>query len=128
VLSAHLGELRPPGNRRTVRERPEWFRKQTRLEVCVSRLQNFQFIIHRVCEPVSIPLLPHTVHKLAYGVTKWKYNRLLTVDDGPTELLLNLIILGDEWFFECLFDEDGSELTMRHRPIFAVLWCLMTSV
>jgi hypothetical protein len=54
------------------------------------------------------------VHKLAYGVTKWKYNRLLTVDDGPTELLLNLIILGDEWFFERLFDEDGSQFTVRH--------------
>lgn len=68
------------------------------------------------------------MHKLTYGVAKWKYNRLLTVDDGPTELLLNLIILSNEWFFERLFDEDGSELTVRHRPILAVLWCLMTSV
>jgi hypothetical protein len=68
------------------------------------------------------------VHKLTYGVAKWKYNRLLTVDDGPTELLLNVVILGDERFFECLFDEDGSQFTMRHRPILAVLWCLMTSV
>jgi hypothetical protein len=54
------------------------------------------------------------VHKLAYGVAKWKYNRLLSVDDGPTELLLNLIILGDEWFFERLFDENGSHFTVRH--------------
>jgi hypothetical protein len=68
------------------------------------------------------------VHKLTYGVAKWKYNRLLTVDDGPTELSLNLIILSDERVIECLFDEDGSELAMRHRPILAVLWCLMTSM
>ena len=114
MLRAHLGELRPPGNRRTVREYPKWFRKQTRLEACVSRLQNFQFIIHRVCEPVSISLLPHTVHKLTYGIAERKDNRLLAVDDGPTEFILNLIILRDERFFESLFDEDGSELTVRH--------------
>jgi hypothetical protein len=68
------------------------------------------------------------VHELTDRIAKRKYNRLLTVDYRPAELLLNLIILGDEWFFECLFDEDGSELTMRHRPILAVLWCLMASV
>ena len=67
-----------------------------------------------MCEPVSISLLPHTVHKLTDGVAEWKYNRLLSVDDGPTELLLNLIILSDERVIECLFDEDGSELTVRH--------------
>ena len=128
MLCAHLGDLRPPGNRRTVREHPKWFRKQTRLEVCVSHLQNFQFIIHRVCEPVSIPLLPHTVHKLADGVAERKDNRLLPVDDGPTELHLNAIILSDERVIECLFDEDGSELTVRHRPILAILWILMTSM
>jgi hypothetical protein len=50
------------------------------------------------------------------------------MDDGPTELSLNLIILSDERVIECLFDEDGSELAMRHRPILAVLWCLMTSM
>jgi hypothetical protein len=50
------------------------------------------------------------------------------MDDGPTELHLNAIILSDEWFFERLFDEDGSELTVCHRPILAILWILMTSM
>ena len=128
MLRTHLGELRPPWNRRTVRERPEWFRKQTRLEAHVRHLQNFQFIIHRVCEPVSIPLLPHTVHKLTDGITERKDNRLLSMDDGPTELCLNAIILGDERVIECLFDEDGSQLTVCHRPILAVLWWLASSM
>jgi hypothetical protein len=69
-----------------VRKRPERFRKQTRLEVLVSHLQNFKLVVHRVCEPVAIPLLPHTVHKLTDGVAKRHDNRLLTVDDRPTEL------------------------------------------
>jgi hypothetical protein len=38
----------------------------------------------------------------------------LTVDDCPAQLCLNAIILGDERIFERLFDEDGSELTVRH--------------
>jgi hypothetical protein len=50
------------------------------------------------------------------------------MDDGPTELCLNLIILGDEWFFERLFDEDGSQLTVCHRPILAVFWWLASSM
>jgi len=50
------------------------------------------------------------------------------VDDGPTELCLDAIILGNERVIERLFDEDGSELTVRHGPILAVLRCLMTSV
>jgi hypothetical protein len=68
------------------------------------------------------------VHKLADGVAERKDNRLLPVDDGPTELHLNAIILSDERVIECLFDEDGSELTVRHRPILAILWILMTSM
>ena len=128
MLRTHLGELRPPGNRRTVRERPEWFRKQTRLEVFVRHLQNFQFIVHRVCEPVAIPLLPHTVQKLTDGVSKRKHNRLLSVNDCPTELCLNAFVFSDERFFERLFDEDGSQLTMRHRSILAVLWTFTASV
>jgi hypothetical protein len=71
-------------------------------------LQNFKLIIHRVCEPVAIPLLPHRVHKLTDGVAKRKNNRLLSVDNRPTELCLNAVILGDEWIVERLFDEDGS--------------------
>jgi hypothetical protein len=128
VLRTHLGELRPPGNRRTVWKRPERLRKQTRLEVCIRHLQNFKLIIHRVCEPVAIPLLPHTVHKLTDGVTKRKNNRLLPVNDRPTDLCLNAIILGDERVVERLFDEDGSQLTVRHRTILAVLWILVASV
>ena len=128
MLRTHLGDLRPPGNRTTVGERPEWFRKQTRLEVLVRHLQNFQFIIHRVCEPVAIPLLPHTVQELTYGVAKRKHNRLLSVNDRPTKLCLNAFILSDERFVESLFDEDGSQLTMRHRPILAVLWTFTASV
>jgi hypothetical protein len=54
------------------------------------------------------------VHKLADGIAERKDNRLLAVDDGPTELLLNVTILGDDRFFECLFDEDGSHFTVRH--------------
>jgi hypothetical protein len=30
------------------------------------------------------------------------------VDNRPTELCLNAVILGDEWIVERLFDEDGS--------------------
>ena len=82
--------------------------------MCVRHLQNFKLIIHCMCEPVSIPLLPHTVHKLTDGVSKRKNFSSLTMDDGPTELCLNAVILGDEWIIECLFDEDGSELTVRH--------------
>jgi hypothetical protein len=68
------------------------------------------------------------VHKLAYGVAKRKHFSGLSVDDGPAELCLDAIILGDEWVIECLFDENGSELTVRHGTILAVLWILMTSV
>lgn len=114
MLRTHLGDLRPHGNRRTVWKRPEWFRKQTRLEVLVRHLQNFKLVIHRVCEPVTIPLLPHTMYKLTDGVAKRKDNRLLSVDDRPTELCLNAIILGDERIVERLLDEDGSHFTMRH--------------
>ena len=128
MLRTHLGDLVPPRNRRTVRKHPERFRKQTRLEVLVSHLQNFQLIIHRVCEPVAIPLLPHTVHKLTDGVAKRKDDRLLSVDDCPTELCLDAIVLGDHRVIERLFDEDGSELSVRHGPILAVLWVLMTSM
>jgi len=102
------------------------FRKQTSLEVRVRYLQNLQFIIHSVCEPVSIPLLPHTVHKLTDGVAKRKYHRLLTMNDRPTELCLYAIILGDEWVVECLFDEDGSQFAMRHRSVLAILRVLVT--
>jgi len=91
-------------------------------------LQNFKLIIHRVREPVTIPLLPHTVHKLTHGVAKRKHFSGLSVDDRPTELCLNAIILGDERVVERLFDEDGSQFTVRHRPILAVLWILVTSV
>jgi hypothetical protein len=111
-----------------VRERPERFRKQTRLEVLVSHLQNFKLIIHRVCEPVAIPLLPHTVHKLTDGVAKRKHFSSLSMDDGPTELCLDAIILGDERVIERLFDEDCSQLTVCHGPILTILWGLMTSV
>ena len=111
-----------------VRKRPERFREQTCLEVCVRNLQNLKLIIHRVCEPVSIPLLPHTVHKLAYGVAKRKNFSSLSMDYGPTDLCLNAIILGNHRIVECLFDEDCSQLTMRHGTILAILWCLMTSV
>jgi len=41
---------------------------------------------------------------------------------------LDTIILGNERVVERLFDEDGSQLTMRHGTILAVLWGLMTSV
>jgi hypothetical protein len=81
-----------------------------------------------MCEPVAITLLPHTVHELTDRIAKRKYNRLLTVDYRPPELRLNAIVLGDERVVECLFYEDGSHFTVRHRPILAVLWCLMTSV
>jgi hypothetical protein len=50
------------------------------------------------------------------------------MDDRPTKLCLDAIILGDEWVIKCLLDEDGSELTVRHGPILAVLRCLMTSM
>jgi hypothetical protein len=50
------------------------------------------------------------------------------MDDGPPELCLDAIILGDERVVERLFDEDCSELTVRHGTILAVLWILMTSV
>jgi len=128
VLRTHLGDLVPPRNRRVVRKRPERFRKQTRLEVCVCYLQNLKLVVHRVCEPVAIPLLPHTVHKLAYGVAKRQNFSGLTVNDGPTELCLDAVILSDERVVERLFDEDCSELTVRHGAILAVLWVLMTSV
>jgi len=81
-----------------------------------------------VCEPVAIPLLPHRVHKLTDGVAKRKHFSGLSVDDGPTELCLNTIILGDERVIERLFDEDCSQFTVRHGTILAVLWGLMTSV
>jgi hypothetical protein len=68
------------------------------------------------------------VHKLTQGVTKRKNNRLLSVDDRPTELCLNAIVLCDERVIERLLDEDGSQLTVRHRPILAVLWVLVASV
>ena len=97
-----------------VGKRPKRFRKQTRLEVRVRHLQNLKLIIHRVCEPVAIALLPHRVHKLTDGVAKRKHFSGLSVDDGPTELCLNAIILGDERVIERLFDEDCSELTVRH--------------
>jgi hypothetical protein len=80
----------------------------------VRHLQNFKLIIHSVCEPVAIPLLPHTVHKLTDGVTKRKHDRLLSVDDRAPELCLNAIILSDERVIKCLFDEDGSELNVCH--------------
>jgi hypothetical protein len=54
------------------------------------------------------------VHKLTHGVAKRKNNRLLSVDDRPTELCLNAIILGDERVVESLFDEDGSHFAVRH--------------
>jgi hypothetical protein len=54
------------------------------------------------------------VHKLTDGVAKWKDNRLLTVDDRPTELCLNAIILSDKRIVERLFDEDGSQFAVRH--------------
>jgi len=82
--------------------------------VCIRHLQNFKLIIHRVCEPVTIPMLPYTVHKLTQGVAKRKNNRLLSVDDRPTELCLNAVILGEERIVERLFDEDGSQLTVCH--------------
>jgi hypothetical protein len=68
------------------------------------------------------------VHKLAQGVAKRQNFSSLTMDDGPTELCLDAIILGDERVVERFFDEDGSELTVRHGTILAVLWILMTSV
>jgi hypothetical protein len=68
------------------------------------------------------------VHKLTHGVAKRKHFSGLSVDDRPTELCLNAIILGDERVVERLFDEDGSQFTVRHRPILAVLWILVTSV
>ena len=97
-----------------IRERPERFRKQTRLEMCVRRLQNFKLVIHRVCEPVTIPLLPHRVHKFTYGVAKRKNFGSLSVNDGPTELCLNAFVLCNHGVIERLFDEDGSELAVRH--------------
>jgi len=68
------------------------------------------------------------VHKLTDGVAKRKHFSSLSVDDGPTELCLNTIILGDERVIERLFDEDCSQFTVRHGTILAVLWGLMTSV
>jgi hypothetical protein len=68
------------------------------------------------------------MYKLIYGVAKRKNNRLLSMDDRPTEFCLDAIVLGDEWIVERLFDEDGSHLTVCHRPILAVLWIFMTSV
>ena len=50
------------------------------------------------------------------------------MDDCPAELCLDAIILGDERVVESLFDEDCSELAVRHGAILAVLWILMTSV
>ena len=97
-----------------VRERPERFRKQTRLEMCVRHLKNLKLVIHRVCEPVAIPLLPHTVHKFTYSVAKRKNFSGLSVNDGPTELCLNAFVLGNHGVIERLFDEDGSELSVRH--------------
>jgi hypothetical protein len=79
-----------------VRKRPERFRKQTRLEVLVGHLKNLKLVVHRVCEPVAIPLLPHTVHKLTDCVAKRQHFSGLTVDYGPTELCLDAIILGNE--------------------------------
>jgi hypothetical protein len=76
--------------------------------VLVRHLQNFKLIIHRVCEPVAIPLLPHTVHKLTHGVAKRKDIRFLSMNDRPAQLCLDTIILGDERVVERLFDEDGS--------------------
>ena len=94
----------------------------------VCYVQNLKLVVHRVREPVAIPLLPHTVHKLANGVAKRKHFSGLPMDDGPPELCLDAIILGDERVVERLFDEDCSELTVRHGTILAVLWILMTSV
>ena len=107
---------------------PERFREQTRLEVGVCYIQNLKLIVHRVCEPVAIPLLPHTVHKLTDGVSKRKHFSSLTMNDGPPELCLYAIILSDERIVERLFDEDCSKLAVRHGAILAVLWILMTSV
>lgn len=128
MLRAHLGELVPARNGRTVRERLERFRKQTRLEVCVGRLKNLQFIIHRVCEPVAIPLLPHRVHEFTEGVAKRKHLGRLSVDERPTELVLNALILGNHRIVERLLDEDGSELAVSHRTILTVLWILMAAM
>ena len=50
------------------------------------------------------------------------------MDNRPTELCLDAIVLGEERVIERLFDEDGSQLTVRHRPILAVLWILVASV
>jgi hypothetical protein len=50
------------------------------------------------------------------------------MDDRPTELCLDAIILGNHRVIERLLDEDCSELTVSHGPILAVLWILMTSV
>jgi len=96
--------------------------------VCVCYVQNLKLIVHRVCEPVAISLLPHTVHKLAYGVAKRKHFSGLAMDDCPAELCLDAIILDDERVIKRLFDEDCSELAVRHGAILAVLWILMTSV
>jgi hypothetical protein len=52
------------------------------------------------------------MHKLTNGVAKWKHSRLLSVDDRPTELCLDAIIFGNHRVIECLFDEDGSHLTV----------------
>jgi hypothetical protein len=68
------------------------------------------------------------VHKLANGVAKRENFGGLPVDDGPTQLCLNAIILGDERVIQRLFDEDCSELSVRHGTILAILWGLMTSV
>jgi hypothetical protein len=80
----------------------------------VSHLQNFKLIIHRMCEPVATPLLPHTVHKLTHGITKREDIRLLSVDDRPTKLCLDAFIFSDERVVESLFDENGSQLAVRH--------------
>jgi len=54
------------------------------------------------------------MYKLIYGVAKRKDNRLLSMDDRPTEFCLDAIVLGDEWIVERLFDENGSHLTVCH--------------
>jgi hypothetical protein len=68
------------------------------------------------------------MHKLTHGVAKRKHFGSLSVDDCPTQLCLDAIILSDERVVERLFDENGSELSVRHGAILAVLWILMTSV
>jgi hypothetical protein len=68
------------------------------------------------------------VHKLTDGVAKWKHDRLLPVDDRAPELCLDAFVLNDERIIKCLFDEDGSQLSVRYRTILAILWTLTASM